>query len=98
MLDDWVLVKIYGPQTDEVTEEWRKLHKAAHDTYFPPDILRVIKLRRMGWAEHVARVGRGEMHAVFCCGNQKERYHLDNIDIDGRIILKLIFRKSVGSS
>jgi hypothetical protein len=52
----------------------------------------------MEWAEHVARVGRGEMHAVFCCGNQKERYHLDNIDIDGRIILKLIFRKSVGSS
>jgi hypothetical protein len=45
----------------------------------------------------VARVGRGEMHAMFCCGNQKESDHLDNIDIDGRIILKFIFRKSVGN-
>jgi hypothetical protein len=32
MLEDWVLRKIFGPQTDEVTEEWRKLHKAGHDT------------------------------------------------------------------
>jgi len=65
MLEDWVLRKIFGSQTDEVTEEWRKLHKAEHDTYFPPDILRVIKSRRMGWAEQMARVGRGEVHAVF---------------------------------
>jgi len=45
----------------------------------------------MGWAEHVARVGRGEVHAVFCWGNQRERDHLENIDVDGRIIFKLIF-------
>ena len=93
-----MLMKIFGHQTDEVTEEWRKLYKAKHDTYFPPDILRVIKLPRMGWAEHVARVGRGEVHAVFCWGNQREREHLENVDIDGRIIFKLIFRKSVGIS
>ena len=65
MLEDWMLRKIYEPQTDEVTEEWKKLHKAGHYTYFPLDILRVIKSRRMGRAEHAARVGRGEVHTVF---------------------------------
>jgi len=64
-----VLMNTFGPQTDEVTEEWRKLHKTKHDTYSPTYILRVIKSRRMGWAEHVARMGRGEVHAVFCWGN-----------------------------
>jgi hypothetical protein len=98
MLEDWVLRIILGPQTDEVTEEWRKLHKAEHDTYFPPDILRVSKSRRIGWGERVARVGRGKVHAVFCWGNQRERDHLENVDIVGRILLKHIFRKSIGIS
>jgi hypothetical protein len=98
ILEDWMLRIILGPQTDEVTEEWRELHKAEHDTYFPPDIQWVIKSRRMGWGECVARVGRGNVHAVFCWGNQRERDHLENLDIGGRLILKLIFQKSIGIS
>jgi hypothetical protein len=49
---------ILGPKRDEVTGEWRKLHnKELHDLYSSPGIIRIIKLRRMRWAGHVARMG-----------------------------------------
>jgi hypothetical protein len=45
---------------DEVTAEWRKLHsEERNDLYCSPNIVRVIKSRRMRWAEHVASMGRG---------------------------------------
>ena len=47
-----------GPKRDEVTGEWRKLHnEELNDLYCSPDIVRVIKLRRMRWAGHVACMG-----------------------------------------
>jgi hypothetical protein len=43
-----------------VTGEWRKLHnQELNDLYSSPNIVRVIKLRRMSWAGHVARMGEG---------------------------------------
>jgi hypothetical protein len=66
VFEDMVLRKIFGSETDEVTEEWGKLQKEEHDTCFPSDILRAIKSSRMGWAELVARMGRGKLHAMFC--------------------------------
>ena len=45
------LRSIFGPKRDEVTGEWRKLHKEElNDLYSSPNIVRVIKSRRMGWA------------------------------------------------
>jgi hypothetical protein len=52
-----VLRRIFGLKVDEVTGEWRKLHNELNDLYSSPNIIRVIKLRMMGWAEHVARMG-----------------------------------------
>jgi hypothetical protein len=53
-----VLSRIFGPKRDEVTGEWRKLHnEELHDPYFSPNIVQVIKSRRMRWAGHVARMG-----------------------------------------
>jgi hypothetical protein len=50
-----------GPKRDEETGEWRKLHnKELSDLYSSPNIVRVIKSRRMRWAGHVARMGGGE--------------------------------------
>jgi len=50
--------RLFGPKRDEVTGEWRKLHsEELNDLYCSPNIVRVIKLRRMGWAGHVARIG-----------------------------------------
>jgi hypothetical protein len=48
---------------DEVTGEWRRLHnKELNALYSSPNIIRVIKSRRLRWAGHVARMGGGEVH------------------------------------
>jgi hypothetical protein len=52
-----VLRRIFGPKWDEVTEEWRKLHnEELNDLYSLPNIVRVVKSRRMRWAGQVARM------------------------------------------
>jgi hypothetical protein len=52
-----VLRRIFGPKTDEVGGEWRKLHnEELHDLYSSPSIIRTIKARRMRWAGNVARM------------------------------------------
>jgi hypothetical protein len=53
-----VLRRVFGPKKDEATGEWRRLHKKElNDLYSSPNIIRVIKSRRMRWAGHVARMG-----------------------------------------
>jgi V8-like Glu-specific endopeptidase len=51
---------IFGPKRDEATGEWRRLHnEELNDLYSSPNIIRVIKWRRMRWAGHVACEKRG---------------------------------------
>ena len=58
VFENRVLRRIFGPKRDEVTGEWRKLHnEEPNDLYTSPNIVRVIKSRRMKWAGHVARMG-----------------------------------------
>jgi hypothetical protein len=53
-----VLRRIFGPKRDEVTGEWRKLHnEELRDLYSSPNIIRIIKSRRMRLSGHVARMG-----------------------------------------
>jgi hypothetical protein len=55
------LRRIFVPRRDEVTGEWRKLHNGElRDLYSSSNIVREIKSRRMGWAWHVAQLGRRE--------------------------------------
>jgi hypothetical protein len=57
VFENRVLRRISGPKRDEVTG-WRKLHnEELHGLYSSPNIVRVIKARRMRWAGHVARMG-----------------------------------------
>jgi hypothetical protein len=50
---------IFGSKWDEVMGDWRRLHKEELcDLYSSPDVIRVIKSRRMRWMGHVARVGK----------------------------------------
>jgi hypothetical protein len=47
----------------------------------------------MRWAEHVARLGRREMHRGYWWGNLKERDSVEDLSVDGRIILKLVLEE-----
>ena len=59
VFENRVLRRVFGPKRDEVTGEWRKLHNELRDLYSLPNIVRVVKSRRMRWAGHVARMGEG---------------------------------------
>jgi hypothetical protein len=87
VFEDKVLRRIFGPKRDKVTREWRKLHnEELNDVYFSPNIVQVIKLRQMRWVGHVACMGeRSSMQRVLM-GKCEGKNHLEDSDIDGRII------------
>jgi hypothetical protein len=60
VFENRVLRRVFGPKWDEVKGEWRKLHnEELNDLYSLPNIIRVVKSRRMRWDGHVARMGEG---------------------------------------
>jgi len=93
VFENKVLSRIFGPNRDEVTGEWRKLHhEKLTKLYSSPNIVLVIKLRRMRWARHEACTGEGRgMQRVFM--GKTEGDHWGDPGVDGRIILRWIFRK-----
>jgi hypothetical protein len=85
--------RIFGPKRDEVTGEWRRLrNEELNDLYSSPNIIRVIKSRRMKWSGHVARMGEKRGNTGFWWGDLREGDHLADPGYDGRIILKRIFK------
>jgi len=73
VFENMVLRRILGPRSDEVTGEWRGLHKEElNDLYSSPNIVRVIKWRRMRWAGHVARMGEEKVCIGSWWGNRRE--------------------------
>jgi len=92
--ENMVLRRIFGPRSDDVTGEWRRLHnEKLNDLYSPPNIVRVIKSRGIRWAGHVARMGeeRGALGSWW--GNRRERDHWGDLGVDGWIILGRISRR-----
>ena len=86
--------RIFGSKRAEVTWEWRKLHnEELNDLYCSHNILEVIKSRRMRWAGHVVRMRERSGVCSILVGNVGERNHLETLGVDGKIILKWIFRK-----
>jgi hypothetical protein len=73
-LENRVLRRIFGSKRDEVKGEWRRLHNRELYALYSPNIIRVIKSRRLRWARHVARMGerRGAYRA------SREGDHLEN--------------------
>jgi hypothetical protein len=64
---------MFEPKRDEVTGEWGKLYE---DLYYSPNIVRMIKSRRMRWAEHMERVGEGRGVYRVLVGNPKRKRQL----------------------
>jgi hypothetical protein len=91
VFENRVLRRVFGPKRDEVVGEWRKLHnEELNDLYSLPNIVRVVKSRRMKWAGHVARMGEDRrVHRVLVgkpevkrsLGRPRSRWE-DNIKID----------------
>ena len=64
-----VLRKIFGPKSDEVTGEWRKLNnEKLTELCSSPDIMRAVKSRIKSWAGHVVRVGDRKAACMFLMG------------------------------
>jgi hypothetical protein len=95
VLENGVLRKIFGPKRDKVTGEWRRLHNEELNDLYSPNIIRVIKSRRMIWEGHVWRTG--DAHTGFWWGKLREKEHLKDLGIDGRILLKRSARSEVGT-
>jgi len=93
VFENMVLRRIFGPRRDEVTGEWRRLHnEELNDLYASPNIVQVIKSRRMRWAGHVVRMGEERGCIGSWWGNRREGDHWGDLGIDGWIILGWISR------
>jgi hypothetical protein len=70
VFENRVLRELFGPKRDEVTGGWRKLHnEALHNLYSSPNIIRMIKSRRIRWAGYVARIGKMRNAYTILVGN-----------------------------
>jgi hypothetical protein len=84
-----VLRRICGPERDEVTGEWRKLHnKELHDLYGSRSIIRVFKARRPRWAGHVARIEERRGAYKILVGKLEGNSYLEDLGVNGRVLLK----------
>jgi len=74
VFENMVLRRISGPRRDEVKGEWRRLpNEELNDLYSSPNIMRVIKSRRMRWVGHVARIGEKRGCIGSWWGKRRER-------------------------
>ena len=79
-----VLRRLFGPRRDEVMREWKRLHnEELNDLYCSPNIVRVIKSRRMRWVGHVAHMGKERGTIGSWWGNRSERDHWEDLGVDG---------------
>jgi len=82
--EDMVLRRIFGPRRNEVTGELRRLHnEELNNLYSSPNIVRVIKSRRMIWTGHVARMGEERGCIGSWWGNRRDGDHWGDLGVDG---------------
>jgi hypothetical protein len=94
VFENRVLRRIFGPKREEVTGEWRKLHnEELSDLYCSTKAIEVIKSRRMRWTGYAVCMGERRVHTGVWWGHLRERDHLEDPGVNGRIIFRWIFRK-----
>jgi hypothetical protein len=83
VFENRVLRKIFGPKREE-DGSWRKQHNnELHCLYSAPNIVRVIKSRRLRWTGHVAHMREGEVFTGFWLGGPKLRDYWEDLDVGG---------------
>jgi hypothetical protein len=81
VFENRVLRRIFGPMRDDVTGDWRKLHnEELHNLYSSPNVIRIIKTKRMRWAGHVGRLGEKRNTYRILVGKPEEKKPLDVLD------------------
>jgi hypothetical protein len=89
VFENRVLRRLFRPRRDEVAGGWRKLpSEELHSLYSSPNMIRVIKSKRVRWAGYAARMGRRELSTKFKLESLKGRDHLEDLGATGKVILK----------
>jgi hypothetical protein len=89
VFENRLLKRIFKPKGDEGTGEWRRLlNEKLNDLYCcSPNVIQVIKSKRMGWVGACSTYGGGErLHTGFWWGDLRERNHLEDPGVDGRVM------------
>jgi hypothetical protein len=97
MFENRVLRRIFLRKRDKVIGDWRKLHnEELHNLYSSQNIIRQIKSRKIRWAGHVARMGEVRNVYRVLVGCQKERDHLEDQGVNGRMVSEWILERLAG--
>jgi hypothetical protein len=94
VFENRVLRRVFGPERDEVTGEWRRLHnEELYALYSSPNIIRAIKSRRSRWARHVACVGESRDAYRVLAGKPEARRPLERLRHRWDNNIKITLRK-----
>ena len=99
VLENRVLRRILGPKMDEVTGEWRRLHmEQVYDLHTSPNIIQVMKLKRMRWVGHMVHMGERIVVCRVLVGKSEGKRPRGRPRCRWEVILKWIFNKLDGEA
>jgi hypothetical protein len=99
MFENRVLRVKLGAVRVEAMGNWREVYnEKLNDLYSSPNIMCMIKTRRLRWAGHVACTGEKRNAYRVWVGKPEERGHLEGLGIEERIILKWMLKKQDGKA
>jgi hypothetical protein len=93
MFEKRVLSRIFVPKKEEVAGGCRRLHNELHNLCASPDIIKVIKSRRLRWADHVPRMEEMRNSYRIWVGKFRGRDHSEDVEVYGKIIIYRIVGK-----
>jgi hypothetical protein len=91
-VENWGLRRIFGLTREDMAGGWRRLHnEELHKLYASQNMVSVIKSKSITWTGNVARMT--EVHTHILSENLKGRHRMEDLGVDGNIILEFIYLK-----